>query len=159
MTVMNSSVGSTTSAGPTTEVVTREIASWLTTWQHYINTCDTTGARPLFRADVVGFGTKEEQLIGLDRLEAEQWAKTWDRIHDFTFDLQRLHVIHTGDARLAAAVLPFSSTGLDADGARFHRPGRSTIVLCRDDTDSAWRAIHTHFSLVPGTPNTYLGPR
>jgi hypothetical protein len=38
--------------------------------------------------------------------------------------------------------------GIREDGARFERPGRTTVVLERSGTD-AWKAIHTHFSLKP----------
>ena len=43
-----------------------------------------------------------------------------------------------------------------ADGTRFPRPGRATIVLRRESADGPWLGVHTHFSLVPCAPRARM---
>jgi len=133
-------------------------------WFDALGTCcaaeDYERARGLIAEDVRSFGTKAEIVTGREKLEANQWRGIWPNIEDFRFDLESVVAegATDGDAgggrAWGAAV--WRSTGFDEDGDPFDRPGRATIVLeCRE---GVWVAVHTHFSLYPGTPQFTHGP-
>ncbi len=109
---------------------------------------DYRSARAIFAPDVVSFGTKADIVVGLDALQRSQWEGIWPNIADFRFDFDQIR--GSGDARRAWGVATLTSTGFDARGRPFARPGRATVILER--RGRAWVAAHTHFSLFPGTP-------
>lgn len=127
----------------------RSALDWLATWGACVASADFDGARPLFDRDVVGFGTRAEVAVGLERLVAEQWRHVWPAIGDFCFDIGTAVVFVAGDRRQAVIACGWTSTGRRGDGTVGHRPGRATIVLRRDDPSAPWRGVHTHFSLSP----------
>ncbi len=114
---------------------------------------DYITARGIFAPDVVAFGTRAEIVTGLDALQAQQWSGVWPMIADFAFDLSQIHVVADGD--IAWAAVPWTSTGFHDDGAAFSRPGRATVAFAR--RQGRWLAVHTHFSLAPGTPQRSYG--
>ena len=116
---------------------------------------DFASARELVAPDVVSFGTKAEVVSGLDPLEANQWHGIWGNITDFRIDLAG--VTARGEGNTAWGVATWTSTGYDEAGAPFPRPGRATVALER--RDGRWLAVHTHFSLNPGTPPRTYGRR
>jgi hypothetical protein len=63
------------------------------------------------------------------------------------------------DRLLAIAVVGWASTGIAADGTRFPRPGRATVVVRRTSVDEPWLGVHTHFSLGRGVPQSSHGTR
>ena len=119
----------------------------------YCARVDYDGAEILFADDVASFGTRATVVSGLGRLRREQWEGIWGNIEGFAFDLAEIH--GGGDERIAWGIAPWTSTGFAADGERFERPGRATVVLER--RAGSWVALHTHFSLAPGTPPTTHG--
>jgi ketosteroid isomerase-like protein len=131
------------------------LRDWFRQWNACLQTVDFARARALFDANVSGFGTHADIVFGLDRLEADQWRNVWPLIADFRFDVERLHGAVNG--REAWAACPWTSTGFHEDGRAFARPGRATVILHHDGT--AWRGLHTHFSLNPGTPARTYGRR
>jgi ketosteroid isomerase-like protein len=92
-------------------------------------------------------------VSGLDHLAANQWRNVWPYIENFTFDLGRLHGNASGD--VAWAAVPWTSTGFDQEGRAFDRPGRATVTFAH--REGRWLAVHTHFSLNPGTPARSFG--
>jgi ketosteroid isomerase-like protein len=48
---------------------------------------------------------------------------------------------------VAWAACPWDSTGFEADGKPYPRPGRVTVTFER--RAGQWLAVHTHFSLYP----------
>jgi len=82
-----------------------------------------------------------------------EWSGIWPNIRDFTIEFDQLHWGASGG--LAWAMVPWNSTGFHPDGTAFPRPGRATVIFER--RDGKWLAIHTHFSLFPGTPQTTHG--
>ncbi|MBI4220837.1 MAG: nuclear transport factor 2 family protein [Chloroflexi bacterium] len=114
---------------------------------------DYESARWLFAPDVVSFGTRAELVHGLDRLEEEQWRGIWPNITDFKIDQSSIE--SGGHADLAWGVALWTSTGYAESGEAFHRPGRATVILERRGT--VWLAIHSHFSIKPGTPPKTFG--
>jgi ketosteroid isomerase-like protein len=123
-----------------------EIArAFLLEMQECVRAVDYEHARPLFAEDVIAFGTFAAVVEGRDRLEREQWRNVWPAISDFTFRLDELHCLGTDDA--LCVVVPWDSTGRNADGESFSRPGRATLLLVL--RDHRWVAAHSHFSLAP----------
>lgn len=116
---------------------------------------DYETGRFLVAPDVVSFGTKAEVVSGLDPLEKNQWRGVWPNINDFNIDLSTLHA--RGEGNTAWGVAIWTSTGYDESGKPFDRPGRATVALER--RDGRWLAVHTHFSLNPGTPPRTYGRR
>lgn len=111
-------------------------------------------AREIVAPDVVSFGTKADIVSGLDLLQTNQWEGIWPNIEGFAFDEENIHAAGRDD--LAWGVATWESVGFDESGEPFHRPGRATVVLER--RDGVWLAVHTHFSLFPGTPPRTFGP-
>ena len=114
---------------------------------------DYEAGRSLVASDVVSFGTRAEVVSGLDLLEANQWRGVWPNITDFKIDLKSVHA--AGEGSTAWGVATWTSTGYDEEGKPFPRPGRATVALER--RDGRWIAVHTHFSLNPGTPPRTFG--
>lgn len=127
-------------------------------WFKQLGACcareDYESARELIADDVVSFGTSANIVEGRDRLEANQWTNIWPYITDFEFDVDSIRSFGSGD--FAWGVSVWTSTGYTTTGESFHRPGRATVVLAR--REDGWRAVHTHFSLFPGTPQETYGP-
>jgi len=137
--------------------VDASILDWIAQWEACIRARDYRAARPLFREDVLGFGTHSRIACGLDELEKQQWRQVWPGIDDFRFELAELRVSVSPDGQLACAMLPWTSIGHSEDGAPFRRPGRATLLLASEAGD--WKGFHTHFSLNPGTaPHTFAPP-
>lgn len=139
-----------------TDATLEELRDWFAQWGEYIRDRDFESARALFAPDVVGFGTHMRIVHGLDALERDQWRNVWGSIDDFTFLTDEIEGGASPDGLTAWAILPWHSTGFAEDGTPFSRPGRATIIFRRDE---GWRAIHTHFSLAPGTPQRSWGNR
>jgi ketosteroid isomerase-like protein len=135
------------------------IRAWFTTWDSYVRQRDYERARALFHPDVVGFGTHMRVVSGLEHLERDQWRNVWGTIEDFRFLVDELRASVSSDRVQAWAVIPWTSTGFHEDGAPFDRPGRATVIFARDSASAPWRAIHTHISLAPGTPQRSFGRR
>lgn len=134
-----------------------EIKDWFDEWGSYVAAVDYDAARPLFHPEAIGFGTYMEYVRGLDQLEARQWRSIWSTTAGFQFLTERLICGVSSDGRQAWGIVPWTSTGFHEDGASFDRPGRATVLFLREDSDEPWRAIHTHFSLSPGTPQRSFG--
>jgi ketosteroid isomerase-like protein len=130
-----------------TELDGRSVHEWMAAWGDEVAAVALDTARQRFAPDVVAFGTYADTVRGLDQLYADQWSRIWPAIEDFRFELDALDVIVSPDRLLAVAVVPWTSTGQDAVGSRFARPGRATVVLRRASLDAPWLGIHTHFSL------------
>jgi ketosteroid isomerase-like protein len=127
---------------------------WFATWDVYVRARDFASARALFDPGVSGFGTHAAFVFGQAALERDQWSQVWPTIADFRFTVAALHGAVHGETAWSA--VPWTSTGFHADGSRFDRPGRATVIFRRDG--ARWLGVHTHFSLNPGTPHTSHGP-
>ena len=130
---------------------------WFRRLADHVQAVDYAGARALFAEDLIAFGTFADVVTGRDATEREQWRKLWGTIDHFRCRLDDLRAIVSADRLTAAGIAAFDSTGYHEDGSTFDRPGRATVIFTRDDTGAAWRAIHTHISLAPGTPQRSFG--
>jgi ketosteroid isomerase-like protein len=131
------------------------IRQWFQTLERCVRHVDYQTARQTFAPDVLSFGTRADVVSGLDALMANQWSGIWPNIRDFAIDLDRLRWGTSGD--LAWGIVTWGSTGFHPDGTAFRRPGRATVIFER--RRGQWLAIHTHFSLFPGTPPTTHGAK
>jgi len=118
------------------------VAAWLRDFASAVRERDLAAGRALFDAGVVAFGTLCPRANGLDELVAKQWHPVWSETDGFDFDLDG--VVAAVDGAHAVVAATWSSRQRDAGGAR---RGRATLVLRR--TGGRWRAVHTHFSLMP----------
>ena len=132
---------------------TREIMTWLETFEAACRTRDFDAARPMFAEDAVAFGTWARAVHGLASIEREQWRNVWPRIRDFRFEAPEMGV--RGDMAWIAAAWTTEATG--PDGRAFTRPGRGTFVLER--RAGRWLAVHSHFSLPPTQSESAHGRR
>jgi ketosteroid isomerase-like protein len=123
------------------------IRHWLTDFARAVREVDYEAGRRMFAPDVIGFGTVNEILHGLDALESRQWRSVWGITRGFDFDYSTVHIDLAGDR--AAAVALWSSQGRN-DRGWFDRQGRATFLFARRGGD--WRAVHSHLSLVPVPP-------
>ena len=131
------------------------VTTWFSELGRYCASRDFDSARSLMADDVVSFGTKARAATGLNQLDRDQWKNVWEYIEDFEIDVDSIR--GGGGGSLAWGASRWTSTGFHADGRSFHRPGRASVVLQRKD--GRWTAIHTHFSLDPGTPQETYGRR
>ena len=139
----------------TTSDPVEAVRQWFALMGRYCASVDYDGAENIFAEDVVSFGTKMEIVRGRRALREGQWESIWGNITGFKMDLENVH--GGGSGNQAWGVVTWTSTGYDSDHKPFHRPGRATVTLER--RDGVWLAVHTHFSLFPGTPQRTFGAK
>lgn len=128
------------------------VRQWFERLGRYCAAVDYPAAHVIFADDVASFGTRARIVTGIGPLQKNQWQGIWPNISDFRIDSHS--ILGGGDAEYAWGMAVWDSTGYDEQGRPFQRPGRATVVLQR--RDGVWLALHTHFSLAPGTPpHTY----
>ena len=130
------------------------VREWFDRLGRYCADIDYESARGIFAPDVISFGTRADIVSGLDALQKNQWEGIWPNIRDFRIDFDTIR--SGGSDGHAWGVATWTSTGYDEQAGPFHRPGRATVALER--RKGAWLAVHTHFSLFPGTPTHTFGP-
>ena len=121
---------------------------WFELLGRYCAAVDYDSNEAIFAEDVVSFGTKTGIVSGRGYLRKHQWEGIWGNIRNFKIEIESIHA--GGGGTHAWAIAPWSSTGFHEDGTPFDRPGRATVILER--RTGIWLSVHTHFSLVPGTP-------
>jgi len=138
---------------------THSVVAWVTEWGAEVAAADIRSGRRRFDEELIAFGTHADVVVGRDAVEDGQWSQIWPAIEDFEFLLADLRVRLSPDGLMAVAIVPWSSTGFDARGDRFDRPGRATIVLERDAVNQPWSGTNTHVSLARGVPASTHGNR
>jgi ketosteroid isomerase-like protein len=133
---------------PSDHPLTEAARQWLAVLQRCVRAVDYEAAETLVDPDVLAFGTYASIVAGRSALRREQWERVWPAIREFTFRLDEVRCV--GNDRLLCVIAPWDSVGVKSDGATYPRPGRATLVLLRRER---WVAVHSHFSLVPGTGN------
>jgi len=137
----------------------RSVADWIAAWGAEVAAADIRSGRQRFADELVAFGTHADVVVGREAVEAGQWSQIWPAIEDFAFLIEDLRVRVSPDQLMAVAIVPWSSTGIDAAGNSFDRPGRATVVLERESVSEPWTGTHTHFSLARGVPQSTFGRR
>jgi ketosteroid isomerase-like protein len=139
-------------------VTSQSIFEWLQQFATCVREVDYAAARPFWHPDIIVFGTYQELVHGCSRWTETQWDNVWPRTADFAFDLENTAVLTSPDGAMATVITPWTSTGFHADGSRFDRPGRATIILARHP-DGHWLGVHSHMSLQRGVPQDSHGNR
>jgi ketosteroid isomerase-like protein len=129
------------------------LRAWFGLLGRYCAAVDFDSAEAIFASDVVSFGTRAQIVAGIEHLRRNQWEGIWPNIDAFVLDVDAVQ--GGGDDKTAWGVTTWTSTGFDPEHRPFDRPGRATVILER--RDGRWLAVHTHFSLAPGTPQTTHG--
>ena len=124
----------------------RSLVDFFDRWTELVRAVDYDTARAMFDPGLVAFGTYADFLVGLDRVEREQWRQVWGNIADYRFRTEALHCDVSPDRLMATVAVPWSSTGFREDGTSFPRNGRATVTLRRDAVQRPWRGVHTHLS-------------
>ena len=132
------------------------VKRWFALMERYCASVDYDGAERIFAADVVSFGTTMDIVSGRRALREGQWESIWGNISNFKMDLDNVHA--SGSGSQAWGVVTWTSVGFDGNHKPFYRPGRATVILERRD-GGIWLAVHTHFSLYPGTPQRTFGKK
>jgi ketosteroid isomerase-like protein len=127
------------------------VKRWFQTLERHVRDVDYIGARPIFAADLIAFGTFTDFMIGQAAAEKAQWRNVWENIDDFTWRAD-IRAIVSPDRRQAVGMGIFDSTGYLKDATPYDRAGRATVVLVRDSLDAPWLAQHTHLSLFRNVP-------
>ncbi len=135
------------------------IAAWFERLAEHVRAVDFAGARPLFAADMIAFGTFTDFVDGREAVEAAQWRNVWPFIAGFHWRSGSIRGIVSPDRLAATGMAVWDSTGFDQDGKDFDRPGRATVALARGRPGDDWIARHTHFSLFRGVPGQSFGRR
>jgi ketosteroid isomerase-like protein len=135
------------------------VLAWVSAWGDEVARADIRAGRERFATDMTAFGTHADVVVGRDAVEAQQWSQIWPAIEDFAFLVDLATVELSPDRLLAVVAVPWRSTGIAQDGARFERPGRASVVLRRATRGEPWIGIHTHFSLARGVPAGTFGRR
>jgi ketosteroid isomerase-like protein len=130
------------------------VRQWFALLDRYCATVDYEGGESIFAPDTIAFGTKARVVSGLEHVRKNQWEGIWPNIRDFKVQLEEVR--GGGDKRWAWGVTTWTSTGFDREGKPYFRPGRATVILER--LEERWLAVHSHFSLAPGTPQETFGP-
>jgi len=135
------------------------IRAWFERLALCVRAVDFAAARPLFAEDMIAFGTFADFIEGREQVEAAQWRNVWPFIEGFRWRAESIRAIVSPDRRHATGMGVWDSTGFDAEGRPFGRPGRATIAFARPAAAAPWVAEHTHFSLFRDIPGRSFGRR
>ena len=133
------------------------IRAWFERLAAHVRAVDFAGARAIFAADMIAFGTFTDFVTARDAVEAAQWRKVWPFIEGFRWRPASIRGLVSPDRRAATGMAVWDSTGFHQDGTPYDRPGRATVALARDAIGAEWIARHTHFSLFRGVPGESFG--
>lgn len=129
-----------------------EIIQWLQEFEKCVRSKDYKRGERMFHTNSYCFGSKATMLSNREELIENQWKKIWRNITDFRYDLKSLQILSSDDSSMTCAICRWHSIGYHKNGDSFSRPGRATFVFQKSSEDK-WLAIHSHYSLVPKTPN------
>jgi ketosteroid isomerase-like protein len=135
------------------------IRAWFERLAEHVRAVDFAGARPLFAADMIAFGTFSDFVSERDAVEAAQWRNVWPVIDGFRWRPAAFRGIVSPDRLAATGMAVWDSTGFHQDGKPYDRPGRATVALARPRLGEDWIAQHTHFSLFRGVPGQSFGKK
>ncbi|MBV9587239.1 MAG: nuclear transport factor 2 family protein [Alphaproteobacteria bacterium] len=132
---------------------------WFRRLSEHVQAVDFAGARPLFAADMIAFGTFENFITGREAVERAQWRNVWPVTSGFCFRADDIRAIVSPDRLFAVGMGVFDSTGYNEDGTSYERPGRTTVAMSRRRAGEDWVADHTHMSLFRDVPSRSFGKK
>lgn len=135
------------------------IRAWFSRLADHVQAVDFEGARPIFAADLIAFGTFEDFVTDQPAVEQAQWRNVWPFITGFRWRLDGLRGLVSADRLSAIGMAVFDSTGYHEDGTPYDRPGRATVAFSRPAIGLDWIADHTHMSLFRNVPTRSFGPK
>lgn len=123
------------------------LEQWLRDFSRAVRDRDFRSGRDLFDEKVISFGTVCSRAENLDELMQQQWQLIWPNTEGFDFEYHSARSALS--ERQIVIISGWHSRRLVPDGQMLLRQGRATLVLKREGNDL--RAVHTHFSMLPGT--------
>ena len=135
----------------------RLVRKWFSRLANHVQAIDYEGARPLFAADMIAFGTFTDFMFDRDSAERQQWPNVCRTIRNFRWRLDQVQAIVAADRLMAVGIGGFQSHGFRGDGTKFDRKGRATVSYARAKVGDPWIATHNHMSLFRGTPDRSHG--
>jgi ketosteroid isomerase-like protein len=135
------------------------VRDWFERLGEHVQARDFAAARPLFKEELLVFGSFQDFVEGRAEGERQQWRNVWPNISDFRWRLDDVRAFVSPDRLSAVGLAIWDSTGYHEDGSPFDRPGRATVSLERSNVGDPWVANHTHMSLFRGVPPVSFGRR
>ena len=135
------------------------VRDWFARLAEHVRAKDFAAAHPLFKEDFLVFGTFQDFVEGRAEGEQKQWRNVWPTISDFHWRLDDVRAFVSPDRLFAVGLAIWDSTGYNADGSTFDRPGRATVGLERKKVGDPWVANHTHMSLFRDVPSVSHGKK
>jgi ketosteroid isomerase-like protein len=126
---------------------------WLDRFAELVRARDTATAEAMFAPGCSAFGTRAAHMTARDQLVAEQWTPIWTTTEGFRFLDEGRHTMASADGSQVTVAARWVSEGVAADGTRYPRAGRATLVLeatAGPDGTTQLVARHSHFSELPG---------
>ena len=117
------------------------VRRWFETLAAHVQAVDFAGARPIFAADMVAFGTFTDFMTGRDAAEQAQWRNVWPHIDGFRWRPD-IRVIVSPDRLQAVGMGVFDSTGYRQDGSSY-RPPRAGHGGVRAGRRLTLRGLHS----------------
>lgn len=133
------------------------VRDWFARLGEHVRARDFEAARPLFKEDLLVFGSFQDFVEGRAEGERKQWRNVWPKISDFRWRLDDVRAFVSPDRLSAVGLAIWDSTGYHEDGRPFDRPGRATVSLERSRVGDPWVANHTHMSLFRDVPPVSFG--
>ena len=127
------------------------VTAWFETLAAHVREVDFAGARAIFAADMVAFGTFTDFMTGRDAAERQQWRNVWPHIDGFRCRPD-IRAIVSPDRLQAVGMGVFNSTGYRQDGTPYDRPGPRNRRVGASSHGAPWLAQHTHLSLFRDVP-------
>lgn len=119
------------------------IERWFHRLARHVQAVDFAGARPLFAADMVAFGTFTDFIAGRDGAERQQWRNVWHHIDGFRWRPD-IRVIVSPDRLQAVGMGVFDSTAITGTVTlMIGLGGRQSCSLDLTSTPGGWRPIRT----------------
>ena len=135
----------------------QSLDKWLDQFSAAVRARDFEAGAALFDPQVHAYGSVAERAVGLATLREQQWRQIWPATRNFHFDRDERHFELSQDGSLALVCAEWTSEWIAPSDAPPRR-GRASFELRRSPDSDEWKAVHSHFSLVPsGNANVGAG--
>lgn len=128
-----------------------EIKAWLTGFEDCVNSQNYPRVRELFSEMARYYGIHVAYTNQIDAIIDDEFKKEWPFITDFKWGSDNRVVFEAENPYLGAIFLNWKAIGYTANGDKFNRFGRATLLFIKAG-GSPIRCYHCHFTLNPGVP-------